>query len=296
MKNFQSQLILAVAVLYAIQSASWAAPGSTGAERSVSAASSSFYPTEQAPLPTRSIESPADAERSKARESRDEKHDADDLSAQLRVADAAEKQIWLGWAAWALSLIGVWLLWSTLRETRKTSQAAQADAEANAKAAENARKQLRAYVSAQPDFVDNVGPTTIRMRLSLTNHGATPASKVVTAVAIGILPFPLPQQYPFVEPASAIGEGGATIHSGSTVTVHSTESFPVTDIANAIKNAGVRIYMYGTVQYEDAFGLTQTTRFCRSVVWDPRLVALANNPAVRQDLLFEITNEHQETT
>jgi hypothetical protein len=54
------------------------------------------YPTNDSPLPVRVIESPSDAADRKTREADAAKHEQDDLRAQVRAADAAEKQVAVG--------------------------------------------------------------------------------------------------------------------------------------------------------------------------------------------------------
>ena len=145
------------------------------------------HPSEPPPVPVRIIQTIEEAEYNAAREAKSDQHDAEDLKAQVRAADAASEQIAPSWAAAVLSGIGTILLVWTLCETRKTAKAAVAGVKAAnraAKAAEQAnlesRYSQRAWVSfskLQPsaDIGDDGKVLCFHFKFVWSNSGPTPA-------------------------------------------------------------------------------------------------------------------------
>lgn len=90
-----------------------------------------------------------------------------DLEAQQKSAYWAEQMFWATFAAIILSLIGVGLVWTTFRETRK----------ANSISRESMHRQLRAYITideAEHDHEDVWQYVT----LTINNSGSTPATNI----------------------------------------------------------------------------------------------------------------------
>ena len=110
-------------------------------------------PPKPPPVPVRIIQSVDEAEHEAAREAKSDQHEAEDLAAQQKAADSAQlaaaagqRQVEAAWAAAILSLFGTGLLVWTLRETRRTAQAAidgVAAADRAARAAEQANLEMR---------------------------------------------------------------------------------------------------------------------------------------------------------
>jgi len=130
------------------------------------------YPTLEAPLPVRVVETPEDSKHTREREARSDKHDADDLVAQVRAANAVEKQVTPTYVAAWLSGIGTILLIATLSIT-------EVERRHNKQSNE---RQLRAYVGIKPikhkilkPAESESGSREFQTRIAIKNYGQTPA-------------------------------------------------------------------------------------------------------------------------
>jgi hypothetical protein len=180
-----------------------------------------------------------------------------DLVAQRDAADAASHSAW--WAKWqfwasALGLIG---LGFTFWETRRTASAA---INANKLSEDTAKRQLRAYVlvesvvaSKDPRSKDGFGAV-----VTTKNFGMTPAKDLSEWVEITVADLPLTISLPPHKPnnpsRSIVGPGVSTIQ------IPTMKKLP-DDIESAVLENRAAIYVYGEVQYADAFGERRTTKY-----------------------------------
>jgi hypothetical protein len=164
-------------------------------------------------------------------------------------------------------------------------------------ARDKGRKELRAYISGVPDFVHGFSSTVTQMSLTVVNHGYTPAHKVITTGIIDILPYPLPGKFPFLEPTIPVSNG-TTIHPKAPIKVYfsADRKFSTQEMNDAVGNSGKRLYLFGTIYYNDIFGNEQRTDFCRSVVGSNNLSTIINSPTTQVDLGFEIATQHNDAT
>lgn len=137
------------------------------------------YPTENAPLPVRVVQSPSDAAHGAGREAKADEHEAKDLDAQVRQAGASEQQAAASW--WAVVLTGLgsgFLLW-TLFETRRTANAARqsADAFMVAERPNLIFESVKIFgLDELPDDDPDSGePSTPHLGFKIKNHGRSPA-------------------------------------------------------------------------------------------------------------------------
>jgi len=164
-------------------------------------------------------------------------------------------------------------------------------------AEDTARRQLRAYVSGAPDHIWNFNPTTlVQMRYTIRNHGQTPAYNLSHSAAIEIFPFPLPANFifPSLPPHQ---QSSPALHQDDAVygIVFAARLFSNTEINSVVTNNGVRIYVFGTVMYTDAFGTRRRTKFCRSVIGSPNLAIVAGiGTPGRVDIDYSIESQHNE--
>ena len=133
---------------------------------------SEVHLTENTPLQVRIIESPADAKRTLERESKSDKHDTEDLDAQIRSAKATENQVLPTWLGAIFSFAGTGLLiWNlfvaeaTLNETKSSNE-----------------RQLRTYLGIKPIgyktyFIEESGKRILEAKIRIKNYGQTPAYK-----------------------------------------------------------------------------------------------------------------------
>ena len=118
----------------------------------------------RSPLPVVVLETPDQAERAAQSEAKAERHDAEDLEAQVRAADAAKEQVSPAWAAAFFSFLGTILISIALFISVLDLKHAR----------EATRQSLRAYV-----YVDG-GKVVwyeegVRASLTIRNGGTTPA-------------------------------------------------------------------------------------------------------------------------
>lgn len=97
------------------------APGPPVAEQPANGPDAKPQPPPPPPLQVQIIESAADAEHTQEREAKSDKHEAEDLDAQVRAANAAEKQVRFAWVTTFLTFAGTVLLIWNLTEARKAN-------------------------------------------------------------------------------------------------------------------------------------------------------------------------------
>jgi len=161
-----------------------------------------------------------------------------------------------------------------------------------------AERQLRAYVSAAPNIIFPFdAKTTVEMGFRVENHGQTPARNVRCCAVVDVLPYPLPPNYIFHEPTIQTRSGGLACGEHVDIRMAAKRYFGNDEIKKVLVNDGCRIYLYGTLKYEDAFDRTRTTQFCRSVVGCGDLAAMTvPDPTPHQRVIaFDIADQHNET-
>lgn len=154
------------------------------------------------------------------------------------------------------------------------------------------RRQLRAYVSAQPNFISSSdGNTFPWANFELKNGGQTPAKNMSHCATIQAMPYPLPQDY--VVPTIENSPSPATILPPGTPlvgTVTALRPFSPDEI-DGIQNGSRRIYVYGILKYQDVFGKWRTTNFGSSVKADADALVKLTTNYLPSDLKisFEVT-------
>ena len=227
--------------------------------------------TEQSPLHVRIVQSQDDAASTNARERDSDERQREDLKAQKRSADAAEKQVVLGRWAVGLSIAGflglLVTLWLTNRSVREAARAAEA-ANANTASLMSAE---RAYVK-----MEHVPPGLLfdkpggDLKMVLTNHGRTPAT--ITDVRIGLkrLDHGEPLQEPFTYRERVKYRQAYLVPN---------ETFTFTEVAflgaSVKDDSSRRLWAFGHVDYEDAFGNQYRRGWAR--LYEPALNGGPNN-------------------
>lgn len=181
----------------------------------------------------------------------------DDLKAQKDMAN---------WAVWiavftalqiGVGLLGVGLVYNTLRATRKANRIARRSAE----------RQLRAYIDVRPGGIttaDNLGDAI--GFVTIKNVGQIPATEVRTLVNVatgakGRISF---DQEDAIHPIGSL-QPGAAITQGT-----ETERWANLVVENEF------IFVFGVVRYDDGFKRERFTKFCHRYrcadvhdAWDP---------------------------
>jgi hypothetical protein len=130
---------------------------------------------------------------------------------------------------------------------------------------------LRAYVCVsfgEAAFQNSETKDRFVARVGLINAGQTPAYKVAFKVRADVLPFPLAQDFNFAVPdnpassESTLGGHAPPITlTGVVDRLYSDQE--IIEIRFGLK----RLYLFGTVTYEDVYRVTRYANFCFNVIW-----------------------------
>lgn len=165
---------------------------------------------------------------------------------------------------------------------------------ANAKAAEtsvalfkdaNAR-QMRAYLIVSLGGVIKQDPATnyrFEVRMNLQNVGNTPAYKVAHVTRADVLPFPIPTDFQFPTLSEATVSASVGPHQGFSVTGIASRIYPDDDVAEIATGTKKRLYVYGTIRYEDVFGASHQTNFSHAILWLKNDTFMTLNTPVHND-------------
>jgi hypothetical protein len=133
-----------------------------------------------------------------------------------------------------------------------------------------ARRQLRAYVFLDPakafTFVRRPSTaTTVEIEIHIKNLGATPAHDLVTKSWITVDVWPMPKEFAFTGPPGEGPVSNSVVPPGGTAHFHvgTGRPFTVTELA-AIEKGDLRVYIYGSIKYKDAFNRPHWTNFCQA--------------------------------
>ena len=134
----------------------------------------------------------------------------------------------------------------------------------------NAR-QMRAYLTVGLGGVINQDKTNnyrLEVRMTLLNTGNTPAYKIRSTTRIDVLPLPLPKDFALPTAPLQNGAGGVLgPHQNFILTGVADHFYSDEDINEIQFGAKKQLYVFGTVTYEDAFGIQRLTNFCQRIAW-----------------------------
>jgi hypothetical protein len=133
------------------------------------------------------------------------------------------------------------------------------------------QRQMRAYLSVRFGGVvrqDSTKNYKFEIRVILANTGQTPAYNVFCLSRANVLPFPLPEGFSFETSEIPITSAGVL----GPQQVFTTGSFvdrmlSGEEISEISKGSAKRLYLYGIVNYTDAFGVDRFTNFSQRVEW-----------------------------
>lgn len=244
-------------------------PGPAIESHAASQSENSQGTTEQSPFHVRIVQSKEEATNTEAREHSTSQREQEDLKAQIRSADAAEKQVVLtGWAV-AISFIGILGLFCTLRLTRSSvQQATRAADAANANTASLILAE-RAYVKMSildPGVQWRDDDRQFYVKVEVKNFGRTPATVTDTRVYASIREHGdlLPTEFPYPP------RGEEARHTGFLVP---DEDFPFEKHFPMAKNSprldsSKRLWIFGHVDY---IALGNRYRFGFARLYEPVL-------------------------
>jgi hypothetical protein len=155
--------------------------------------------------------------------------------------------------------------------SRGVTIASQAATESVANTKEMMTRLLRAYVCANFGDATFQNPSTgfrLQARLLLSNAGQTPAYSVGFKARADVLPFPLPPDFNFEVPEDPAGS--QTTLGGHqppiTLTLVVDRLYSEEEIAE-LRSGSKRLYLFGTITYDDVYRVARYTNFSFSVVW-----------------------------
>jgi hypothetical protein len=173
-----------------------------------------------------------------------------DLCAQWKAADAARDAAQYALATLLVSILGTGLLYWTFRETRLTS-----------------RRELRAYVYAEPtNLISYEKSKRVEAEYAIRNAGSTPAYDVIHGGGIDVLPVRDAKDFFDIQNAD-IRTGEETpvvIHAGQQAfgAVERKDFIIDEDMLRLLAGGGSALYVWGFVEYKDAFRRRRRGRFC----------------------------------
>jgi hypothetical protein len=136
---------------------------------------------------------------------------------------------------------------------------------------ENAARQLRAYLGVaigHAIYQETSNNKRFEALPILINYGFSPAHKVAYWARAEILPFPLPPDFDFTQ-RSELASFAFTLHPRQELILNAFVDGLVdeSEVEDIKRGDNKRLTIYGTVFYEDIFGLRRQTNFCQSIRW-----------------------------
>jgi hypothetical protein len=145
--------------------------------------------------------------------------------------------IWVGFAGCILVLLAAACQWQVVIQ-RSDSASMQA-------------QQSRPYIQVEPgEIKDFSAGFRTEVSIKIKNVGAAAAYDVTSDVSVGILPFPLPENYPFPDVAQQ-HDGMSTLMQGAEGVGKGQFDVPLTPelIQSVIDGTKLRLYLGGTISY-----------------------------------------------
>jgi hypothetical protein len=158
------------------------------------------------------------------------------------------------------------------RAMEKSAEAVTVASQAAAQSAGFLPKQMRAYLSVRIGggvYQDRAANWRFEVRPMLINTGFTPAHKVAYAAKAAVLPFPLLDEFVFPaleKPRSVFGLLAPQQNLTMNAMVQG-DFFDDEEVENIKRGHERRLYVWGTVVYEDVFGQPRYTNFAHNIIW-----------------------------
>lgn len=224
----------------------------------------------------------------------DERLKADSAAARAEAAALLAAQQSQRRAIWWLGGAGLVLLAGGLgggaaagfwawRQARQQAEGREAALQQRLQSLENSLVRLqRPFLVMEPSGLANLGPyIPVSGQFILRNRGASPALQVQQSAALKVLPYPVTEHFAFAEeeewpylalPAIGVGASLASQAPGG--------PFPPEMLAGLIEGRQNRLYLVGSVAYQDIQGNSYRSDFCYALKFE-RPVELAQ--AIRDE-------------
>ncbi|MEL3889349.1 hypothetical protein V6B08_03705 [Ferrovibrio sp. MS7] len=193
-------------------------------------------------------------------------HDAQSLAAQR------QRNLLLGLLLAVLLAglaLGGWFAARLLQQRQAATAASIREAQA-ARAA--ATRENRAYLVVEPAGLSNFGAyMVVAGQFSITNQGRSPALRLRQSAALKVLPQPLPDDQPFPAPEDWPNPAQPLPSLGPGISLRSQAPggpFPPDMLGALIEGQQNRLYLIGSIAYEDVHGTAHETRFCHVLRFD----------------------------
>lgn len=162
--------------------------------------------------------------------------------------------------------------WFATRLLRQQQAAAAASLKAAQAAQAAAAREGRAYLAVEAAGLSNFGAyMVVAGQFNITNHGRSPALRLRQSAALKVLPQPLPDDQPFpaAEDWPSPGQPLPSLGAGTSLRSQAPGGpFPPEMLAALIEGQQNRLYLIGSIAYEDVHGETHETRFCHALRFD----------------------------
>jgi hypothetical protein len=233
------------------------------------------------------------------------KHEADAREYQRSEQDLVSQRVTALWTVlmggaaiigMMLSAVGIILVWTTFRETREANIIANDTIEHEKF---NSRKQLRAYVSATPNFVCCFSATDkIEVRFEMINSGSTFASRVRHGGRVEVFSFPFDDSL-ILPPLTENRTHETTVFPRQTFTgnIICDRTFSQ-DVIDGICEGRIGIIAWGVIEYEDVFEEPHYTKFSSHIVAGRDVFVHLTSNYIGTDLKisFAAIGQHNEAT
>lgn len=171
-----------------------------------------------------------------------------------RIADYTEV---LAWFTGLLALVSATQIAFLIKADKTARTAADAAKDAVVLSGKAAERQLRAYLSINPDTIPKLDSDDPTVEIIIKNTGETPAYKIGSWVSIEIAP------YPPTALAVRDGQKRSTLPKSNHHRMFTNLERPLTDAEKVaiLDGSHVRLYVWGAVNYTDAFDVPRFNHF-----------------------------------
>lgn len=161
---------------------------------------------------------------------------------------------------------------ASIAETARSADAMRDVAKSLALDAKAAHANLRAYIVLGLGGVVPQNKDTgyrYEVRMTLQNVGNTPANKVVGKLYTDLLPLPLPADFkiPAFDPNKAGSNFTLGPHQNMFLPAVAPRIYSDDEVEELKHGSKKLLYIFGTVTYDDAFGVSRHTQICQMILW-----------------------------
>ena len=165
----------------------------------------------------------------------------------------------------------------------KVAKAMEETSKTNKEVSWRQQRFMRAHLSVFPrgwvkQNMETGQPYEIHVLIN--NSGNTPAYNVTTTISLDIFPFPLPEEIDLSLPPTLDIKMSIAAHSQDTFIVGRLNRLITNEeFEQVVKGVSPKMYVFGEIHYDDVFGESHYTNFCRWASWDTKWhITMFNSP------------------